>query len=370
METIVKGCRELYADVIEAGLCTLCGACVGSCPYLVPYRGRIVMLDKCTIDDGQCYKYCPRTHVDMDVLSGHVFGLPYSGDDLGTAREVLTARSTDASIRRRAQYGGTVTALLSLALEESLIECAVMSRTAGDKTPAPFLARSAEEVMACAGSNYMACPVLGTLSRMPKESGETVGVVTTPCQGLALAKMMLDPPQNRASIDNVRLVIGLFCTWALAPGTFHRFLEENLDLPQVVKFDIPPPPANRFDAYAASGKVSFPLDRVREYVMPTCAYCLDMTSEFADVSVGAVEGMEGWNTVVVRTERGAELVERAKAKGRLETGELPPENRAHLNEASLLKRRRALSEIVKRSGDRSDLLYVGLSPGVAERLLA
>ncbi|MDY6916428.1 MAG: Coenzyme F420 hydrogenase/dehydrogenase, beta subunit C-terminal domain [Chloroflexota bacterium] len=371
METQVKGCKELYTDVIQAGLCTLCGACVGSCPYLVSYKGRIVMLDKCTIADGQCYKYCPRTHVDMDALSRHTFGAPYRADELGAVREVLMARSTDANLRKRVQYGGTVTALMCLALEEGLIQSAVMSRTCSDKTPAPFLARSVEEVLECAGSNYMACPVLETLNRVPRESEQTMGVVVTPCQGLALAKMKLDPPENRASTDNVRLTIGLFCTWALAPEGLRAFLEQNLDLAQVVKFDIPPPPASRFDAYAASGKVSsFPLDQIRPYVMPTCAYCLDMTSEFADVSVGAVEGIEGWNTVIVRTQRGADLVATARARGRLETGELPAENLAHLKEAALLKKKRALNEIINRSGDRGDLLYVGLSEGVAAELLS
>ncbi len=32
--------------------------------------------------------------------------------------------------------------------------------------------------------------------------------------------------------------------------------------------------------------------------MPACAYCLDMTYEFADISVGSVEGIEGWNLPV------------------------------------------------------------------------
>jgi len=129
----------------------------------------------------------------------------------------------------------------------------------------------------------------------------------------------------------------------------------------VTKFDIPPLPVNRFDAYAQSGKVSFPLDQIREYIMSTCAYCLDMTSEFADISVGSVEGIEGWNTVIVRTNVGAELIEIAKTKGKIETDTLLPQNLAHLKGAALLKKKRALEEIVKKSGDKSNLLYVGLA---------
>ena len=370
MDIRVKGWKELFDEVMDKGLCTLCGACTGGCPYLVAYRGRIVLLDNCTLSEGQCYKYCPRTYTDMDAISQRVFGIPYSEDELGTTKEVLMARSTDTSIRQRAQYGGTVTALLSLALAEGFIGSAIMTRTSDDKTPIAFIANSAEEVLQATGSNYMACPILQTYNYLPKESNRSLGIVAMPCQALALAKMKTEPPENRISIDNVKLVIGLFCTWALRPDGFHHFLKENLDLPQVKKFDIPPPPANRFDAYTQSDTISFPLEQIRKFTMPTCAYCLDMTSEFSDISVGSVEGIEGWNTVVIRTDAGAKLMEMARAKGTLETDKLPAQNLAHLKEASLLKKKRALREIVNRSGNRNDLLYVGLSQTLADRLLA
>ncbi len=55
MEVEVKGSKELVEEVINAGLCTLCGACTGSCPYMVSYNGRIVQMDNCALDEGQCY---------------------------------------------------------------------------------------------------------------------------------------------------------------------------------------------------------------------------------------------------------------------------------------------------------------------------
>ena len=230
--------------------------------------------------------------------------------------------------------------------------------------------RSEEEVLQSAGSNYMACPVLEAYNRLPEDDSDKLAVVAVPCQVIAASKMKIEPPQHRSSTDNIKLVIGLFCTWALAPDSFYRFLKTSLNLPSVTKFDIPPPPANRFDVYTPSGKLSLPLEQVREFTMSTCAYCLDMTSEFADVSVGSVEGIEGWNTVIVRTDAGAKLMEMAKAKGKLETKALPAANLAHLKEASLIKKKRSLGEIVKKTGDKKDLLYLGLSPGLTEKLLS
>ena len=369
MEVEVKGSKELVEEVINAGLCTLCGACAGSCPYLISYNGKIVQMDDCTLDKGQCYQYCPRTYLDMDEISQKIFGTTYSENELGTTKEVLIARSISSSIRNIAQYGGIVTTLISLAMEESLIDSAVLIKTDDDKTPKAVLAQNTKEVIQCAGSNYMACSILEAFNKIPEDSDRKVGLVGTPCQVLAISKMKNKPPKNRVNIDNTRLVIGLFCTWALSQREFYMFLKENLNLPRVKKFDIPPPPANLFEAYTDRGRVQFSLDQVREFTMPACAYCLDMTSEFADISVGSVEGIEGWNTVIIRTDAGKELVEMAKKQDKLEIDTLPAENLAHLKEASLLKKKRALKEIVGRTGDKKNLLYLNLSPKYVEKLL-
>jgi len=366
----VKGCQDLVTEVIETRLCALCGACTGNCPYLAYHNGRVALLDNCTrTDEAQCYEYCPRTYIDMDAISQKIFGTPYGDNEIGTVKEVLMARATDAVVKKKAQYGGVVTALLSLALAEGLIDGAILTKTSDDKTPAPFLAKSADDVLQCAGSSYMACPVLGRYNQIPKEDSSKLGIVAMPCQVLSLTKMKTVPPENRVSIDNVKLVIGLFCTWALSPDKFYRFLKENLDLVKVKKFDIPPPPANRFDVYTASSTISFPLEQIRKFTMPTCAYCLDMTSEFADISVGSVEGTEGWNTVIVRTDAGANLMERARKKGKLQIDKLLASNLEHLKEAALLKKKRALTEIIKSSGDKNNLLYLGLSPQLTKKLL-
>jgi coenzyme F420 hydrogenase subunit beta len=86
-----------------------------------------------------------------------------------------------------------------------------------------------------------------------------------------------------------------------------------------------------------------------------------MTSEFADVSVGMVEGIDDWNTLVVRTPAGEQLVASAKDRGMVETRPLDEDRLAHLREASLNKKKRAIAEIVKRTGDEADLLYLRLT---------
>jgi len=370
MVTKTKGIGDLFKEVIDKGLCAVCGACVGDCPYMVFYRGKIRMLDFCNRTEGHCYEYCPRTFTDMDAISDKIHGMPYIGDEIGTVRKVLMARAGDGKTRAKAQYGGTVSTLLSLALDNGLIDAAILSKNTDDKLPAGFVARSPVQVLEGAGSNYMAYPALETLNRMPLDSKDRLGIVVTPCQAIALAKMKVSPPSQRVNMDNVRLSIGLFCTWALAYDRFYEFIKNNVSPAKIKKFDIPPPPANRFDFYIGKEVKSFSLDEIRKYRMSTCAYCLDMTAEFTDISVGSVEGIEGWNTVLVRTQMGMDIIDDAQKKGKLEIKELPAQNLVHLKEAALIKKARAVQAIVEKTGDRNNLIYLGISDKLREKLLA
>jgi coenzyme F420 hydrogenase subunit beta len=369
MET--KGQQSLRAEVIDKGLCALCGACSGMCPYFAAYRGRMVALDDCAVDEGRCYGFCPRTSTDLDAVSNAVFGAEYDAGALGKTAEVLMTRSADDAVRSKTQYGGTVTALTAFALEGGFIDGAVLTRTDSSLLPSGTLARTAADVLSHARSNYVAAPTLAAFNR---EAGRGVlqrlGVVATPCQALALGKMRAAKLDNRGHVEKLSLVVGLFCTWALDYESFTHRLARESSPDRITKFDVPPPPANVFDIYSGSGKVSLPLDEVREFIRPSCNVCLDMTAEFADVSVGSAEGIEGWNTLIVRSERGMELVEAARKTGIIETGALPDANLNHLRSASIGKRRRALQSIRRMTGNDDDFGYLQMSAEMRDRLLA
>ena len=72
-----------------------------------------------------------------------------------------------------------------------------------------------------------------------------------------------------------------------------------------------------------------------------------MTAEFSDLSVGSARLPEGWETarswnqVIVRTERGMDLLELARRRGVLEFREVPAGNLEKLKAASLGKKRAA-----------------------------
>jgi coenzyme F420 hydrogenase subunit beta len=370
MAADLKGPRELREEVADRDLCTLCGACVGMCPYLVAYRGRIVVQDECPLSQGRCYAFCPRTSADLDELSQAVLGVPYSDGELGAYRKIAMTRAADAATRAAAQYGGTVTALVSYALREGTIDSAVLTSSDEELLPGGTAVRDEAGVRACAGSNYAASPTLAAFNREAATDARRIGVVATPCQALALAKMRASPLPNGNHVEKLALVVGLFCTWALRYGDFIEFLRERTQLSEITKVDIPPPPAETFEVYSGDSRTSIPLGEVRRFIRSTCDVCIDMTAELADLSVGSAEGVEGWNTLIIRSQAGEELVDAAVASGVLETAALPEENLAHLKEAALAKKKRALGNIVGRTGSKDDLLYLKLGRKALERLLA
>ncbi len=368
-----KACEELQNRVIKEGLCTYCGACAGMCPYLVPYTGNIIVRDTCSLEQGRCRAFCPRFAVDMERLHRSMFGAPYENIDIGLVKDSFIARAVDEETCAAGQYGGVVTALGCMALDEGMVDAVVAADSADRFSPFGRIACTRAELMACAGSSYVAAATVEAFNRGVRENGaKRMAVVCTPCQALALANMRFADPElaGRNSMDKLALVIGLFCTWALSYDGFTTYLKDRVSTNDVVRVDIPPPPANTFDlSFKTSAPVSLPLAEVRPFIKTACQYCIDMTAEFADIAVGAAEGIEGWNTVIVRSEKGRGLIEKAVKKGIVTTKAMPEASIQHLKEASLLKKKRGLMNICRKTGKTDDLLYLKNCPSVLKALV-
>jgi coenzyme F420 hydrogenase subunit beta len=84
------------------------------------------------------------------------------------------------------------------------------------------------------------------------------------------------------------------------------------------------------------------LSTIRPLVPGGCRICPDMTSEWADLSVGQVQGEPGWNTLIVRTAAGEQALESALATNYLEVRELAPELQTALEHAAAGKKARAV----------------------------
>lgn len=340
--TISGGQSKLVKEVIGKGLCVRCGGCVGLCPYFQYYDGKVIVSDGCDASTWRCVQVCPRLPYERSALYETRYDIPEPVGPLGSYLMIVAARSTREEIRTAAQYGGVVTTLAILALEKGIIRHAILTDKGGNLFPRGALCNDREEVLRCAGSRYNGSSSLERLNIAIKEGKEALGFVGLPCQMEALSRMAVSEPDGRERESRVSLRLGLFCTWALDYRALRSYLQAKGMTMLPRKYDIPPPPSEVFVLQWEDHKTEFPLSEVRELIQPGCMYCQDMTAEFADISVGTLEGEESWNTVIVRTEKGLDLFNMAVEEGFVEQKKIPQANLDHLSEAASNKIKRAL----------------------------
>ena len=317
-----KSYRNLKEEVWDQGLCSGCGACIAVCPAdalhfpardpgTSPVSSGYCKEDTDGVPCGACVAVCPR-----------------AGDRapkrmLGEYREIWPARAGFEVPRR--QSGGAVTALLTHALEEGLIDAVVT--VAEDRftlLPRSVVITSREALVHEAGSRYQWwVPLLASLKEaVVARKYRRVAVVGVPCaiQALRLVKEsdhQLVKPFGRS----LRLLLGLFCT-----ETFdYRILVE-----QVLgkEHGVAPWEVKRLDVkgkleVTLDGKPALvlPLASLEAAVRPGCHTCTDLTAVDADISAGAVGSPKGFTTLVIRTPEGKAFADLALASGRLVKGE-------------------------------------------------
>ncbi len=348
METSTKveynSAARLQKEVLERRLCTVCGACVGYCPYIKTFGEQVAVIHDCRICDGVCYRLCPRGFTDYEGLRQSVFGAEDFDPVLGTHTSLYFARAESEKIRAQGQYGGVVTALSLFAMQQGLIDSALMAG-GGPSGARPFLCSTSQDIFEMAGSKYTAVPTLSLFQEAVKNGFQRVGIVGRPCQVTASRKMQ---QVKEISGQNIALVIGLFCFWSLS-AELYSFLQEK-GLSNCSRMDIPKDGVN-FRQEDGS-QITLPLEEIRYLIKDTCLICYDPLSELADVSVGSTEQYPGWNTLVVRTDKGRQLVAGANKAGIIELQPYPHDRLPVLRRAVFQKKKRVLK--------RPDSTYIGI----------
>lgn len=366
---------KLKKDVLEQSLCTGCGACVGLCPYQVVYADRTVQLFDCDLQDGKCYAFCPRTPAGYQQMRESLFSADELTPEIGAVKAYYLSRAADSQLRAKAQHGGTVTALLELAMAEGLISSAIVSSRHEELEQEGRLIESESQLRDYAKSRFTVSPTVAAFHRLPDGNTSKVGVVATPCQALALAKMKTAKIPGYTKAESIGLVIGLFCGWTLSMERFQNLLKEyHLSPEAITGMDIPAG-KNILELQTSQGKADVPMAEVDACVRTACRYCMDSTAEFADLSVGAAryggdcDDMRGWNQIIVRSASGKDLIDLAQKRGVLEVREAPAAALQELKNAAAEKKRKALKNIVEKSRSVKNLLYLNNDDPVVKKYL-
>jgi len=215
----------------------------------------------------------------------------------------------------KGQDGGVVTSMLLYALEEGLIDSAVVTVKSEEEPwkPVPIIAQTREDILRSQGSIYVHSLTMETLMSAIKRGSRSIGFVGPSCNIDAVYKMQNSPYGllhmfMRANI----LKMGLFCMDTFNYEGLKTFLaSKGILLSDVNEMKIR---KGKFSVKTDSDHI-FPLNDIDAFRNGSCTVCTDLTAEKADISFGGVGSKEGYTTVLARTGLGLELFKNAEDRG-------------------------------------------------------
>jgi coenzyme F420 hydrogenase subunit beta len=250
-------------------------------------------------------------------------------NELGNYKSVVSARSTDKEILRGAQDGGIVTTLFAYALEEGIIDGAIVAAPSQSKPwrghwdvwrAEPRVVTNRQELLASQKTGYNICPQVTLVKDAVRMHGlDKVGVVGVPCQIQGFRKAQLYPIAMRDVPDKLALVLGIFCMEVFPYQSIVQMVEDHLGkkIDSVKKMEVG---KGKFTVKTVRGETaSMPLKETHKYEQPGCHVCLDYVANLADISSGSVGSPDGWSTVFVRSKKGEQVWNGAMAAGLFET---------------------------------------------------
>jgi coenzyme F420 hydrogenase subunit beta len=337
--------ESLAKSVVAAGKCLGCGACVFVCPVnCLEYKeGKPSVLEECKVC-GICAQVCPEYEWSWSKTENFVFGRERKAEEeFGVYRRLVVARATDDKTLETCQDGGVVTALLLFALENGLIDSAVVSGISQEKPlyPVPKLAITPEDILECAGTRYSYSPNILALTEAIKEKKTSIAFVGTPCQIRAIRKMQMLGLKKYTR--PLKFLIGLMCSECF---TYEGFIEKHiheilgLNLNDIRKINI----KGKILVETKSEVKTIPLAEAKQYARKSCKFCDDFSSELADISAGGL-GLNRWTFTIIRTEKGEELFSSAEKAGCLNVKNVDEETNALNLLTKLSKKKRKAREV-------------------------
>jgi len=326
IDKIKKGWGELDSEIIKKGKCVYCGACGAFCANIkfdfekeVPIEdGSCQDVNTCRDGFGLCYNLCPKTGIEqipLSLLDKWVFG-KNQNKILGHYIDIVSVKLTNLGKENLPIEAGPLTALLSIAMEEGLIDCSIITDKDDNFRPFPMLGTNRKELFKGVGYKPTQSPTLSLVGDAINKEHTDIAVVGTPCQIQALRKLQNHPGFDFEAFDLVSLAIGTFCF-----GTFYNqlltscFKEYGINNKEIIKVGTD---KNKFkmNILTKNGNTEIPLNYIYDRaIRNSCFSCSDYTASFADISVGNIGSEDGWRTMIIRTERGKKIYDKVLQRG-------------------------------------------------------
>ena len=355
--------RDLFEQILSTERCTGCSGCVVACPKNVLHLDRknwTPRLDSeawfkdragdclfgergCTL----CARACPRfgsweSEADLELWSR----TRRVEEVLGVHRRILMVKATDSAIAAAGQDGGLGTAMLLFALDKGYIDGALVSQYDDELRTQPAIARTRNELLACAGSRYTYSPNLLAIGEADR--AERLGIVSVGCQVSVPAVARSRGAKKLAK--RFGLVVGLLCTKVFVDRIYEDLLEASYGVGRqsITKINI----KGRMQVWHDDGEaepsyLEVPLSKCKEFSRPGCSHCPDFAAQHADVSLGGIGSRADRTLTISRSELGEEILVAMERDGLITVSDAvteDPEAVALIEKLATLQRKRWLGD--------------------------
>lgn len=341
------------SKVIKQNLCVSCGICKAVCPcgaIEMRYKnGQFLPLvnnTKCT-NCGNCLLSCCSYNVEIQAFDN------FDKRDIvfGKYKYVYTAYSLANEIRLNSTSGGLITHLSIELLKNNVVDvvCVLPFNDYAGKEVKIELTNDIEEIKNAAKSKYCPASVENIIETIQNKPDKRLLIIGTPCQFYGIKYFIKKNKLNKRNY----VFFGLMCDSTMN----FNFLEYIKDVclkkgEEIILFEYRTKEKNGWP-----GDLKIVLSSNKTMIIPgikrvevknyfklnRCNYCFDKVNIQSDITFGDCyikgdESKEGKSSIIVRTEKGDEIITSFSDKIFLKK-----ETKEHIVESQFLKERYKLS---------------------------
>ena len=306
-------------------MCKACGLCAGICPQ-----------NALTMEKNEHQEYYPTLDFNKCTACGLCLSIcigrriiPLKKQyPLGEFKKIYLGHSKNREIRLKGSSGGVVTTLIAWGLKIGIFSQAlILGYKNNSIQPVPILTKDPDEVLFNYGSKYISYP----LCNQYKEIDEKTAVTALPCHTAALKGISKDKS----------FIFGLFCSKRITSNAIQYVCkQEKSDFSKISGIDFRSGKwPGRLSCQTPEKKISINMNRsywtaaYNSYFFtpPGCLFCNDYFCDKADISFGDpwiksyMQGSSGDTIIIVRSNRGEELITSAIDNGVICAEKIDPE---------------------------------------------
>ncbi|MBD2078846.1 Coenzyme F420 hydrogenase/dehydrogenase, beta subunit C-terminal domain [Leptolyngbya sp. FACHB-17] len=275
-------------------LCSECGLCD---TYYIHY-----VKEACAFINQQIPSLEEQTHGRSRDLE--------NADDLyfGVHQEMMAARKTEPIAG--AQWTGIVSTIAIEMLTRGLVEGVVCVQNTKDDRfqPHPIIATTPEEILAARVNKPTLSPNLSVLEQIEQSGMKRLLVIGVGCQIQALRAV-----EKELGLEKL-YVLGTPCTDNVTREGLQKFLDTTSRSPEtVVYYEFMQDFQVHFKHEDGSTELvpffGLKTNQLKDVFAPSCLSCFDYVNSLADLVVGYMGAPFGWQWIVVRNDRGQEMLD-------------------------------------------------------------